>query len=65
MVVKEALDLGKKVIIINKRKIKDRDHTDGKAEKLYEKIVEKGTTVVKSIDQVIKAINEVYKVYKA
>jgi len=63
--VKEALDLGKKVIIINKRKIKDRDHTGGKAEKLYEKIVEKGAIVVKSIEQVIKAINEVYKVYKA
>jgi len=54
--VKEALDFGKKVVVINARDIKKRDHTGGKASKLYEKIIAKGAVVVESIDQIIKTV---------
>jgi hypothetical protein len=50
-VVKEALDIGKKVIIITGSNIKDRDYTGGKASELYEKIIRKGVITVESINQ--------------
>jgi iron complex transport system ATP-binding protein len=51
IVVKEALDIGKKVIIITGSNIKDRDYTGGKASELYEKIIRKGVITVESINQ--------------
>lgn len=59
--VKEALDLGKKVIVIDTRNIKDRDHIGGKAEKLYQKIIEKGAIVINSIDRLVESIERVAK----
>ncbi len=52
--VKEAIRLGKKVIIVDKKSIGKRDHTGGKAAKLYQKIIEEGATVAKSINEVLK-----------
>jgi len=52
--VKEAIRLGKKVIIVDKKSIGKRDYTGGKAAKLYQKIIEEGATVAKSINEVLK-----------
>jgi len=51
--VKKAVGLRKKVIIIDEKGIRKRDHTGGKAEKLYRKIIKDGAIVVKSVDQVL------------
>jgi iron complex transport system ATP-binding protein len=51
--VKEAVGLGKKVIIVDKKSIGKRDYTGGKAEKLYRKIIKDGAIVVKSVDKVL------------
>jgi len=51
--VNKAVGLRKKVIIIDKENIGERDHTGGKAEKLYRKIIKDGAIVVKSVDQVL------------
>jgi len=52
--VYKAIGLGKKVIIIDKKNIRKRDHTGGKAEKLYRKIIEGGAIAVESINEVLK-----------
>jgi iron complex transport system ATP-binding protein len=54
--VKEAQELGKKVIVIEGKRIKDRDHTDGKAEMLYQKILEKGAITIKNISEIFNKI---------
>ncbi|MCL5071709.1 MAG: ABC transporter ATP-binding protein [Actinobacteria bacterium] len=54
--VKEAQELGKKVVIIEGKRIKDRDHTGGKAEKLYKKILENGAMIVRDISEIIDKI---------
>ena len=51
--VKKAVGLRKKVIIIDEKSISKRDHTGGKAEKLYRKIIKDGAIVVKSVDQIL------------
>jgi len=56
--VKEALKLNKKVFIIDEKSIKKRDHTNGKAEKLYKKIIKEGAVVVKSPDQIQELLGE-------
>jgi iron complex transport system ATP-binding protein len=52
--VDKALGLGKKVIIIDKKNIRKRDHTGGKAEKLYGKIIRDGAIAVESINEVLR-----------
>jgi len=54
--VKEAQELGKKVVIIEGKRIKDRDHTGGKAEKLYNKILENGAIAIKDISEIFDKI---------
>lgn len=51
--VEEALKLSKKAIIIDEKSISKRDHTGGKAEKLYRSLLKKGAVVIKSYDQVL------------
>jgi iron complex transport system ATP-binding protein len=52
--IKEALKSNKKVIIIDEKDISSRDHTGGKAEKLYRSLLKEGTVVIKSYDQVLR-----------
>jgi iron complex transport system ATP-binding protein len=52
--VKEALGLNKKVIIIDGIDIEKRDHTDGKAKTLYEKILSEGAVPVKTRKKLLK-----------
>ena len=54
--VKEAISSGEKVIVIDEKNIRERDHTGGKAEKLYRRIIEDGAIVVKSINQVLRRL---------
>jgi len=54
--VKEALELGKKVIVVDGGSLKQRDYTGGRAEKLYKKILEKGAIVVQNIQQILKVL---------
>jgi iron complex transport system ATP-binding protein len=56
--VKEALELGKKVIVIDGKNITVRDHTDGKARRLYDRIMKKGAIKVKDINEVLKILVE-------
>ena len=51
--VKEALRLNKKVIVVDEKTIRERDHTGGKAGSLYRKIIENGAVVVKSVNQIL------------
>ncbi len=50
--VKEALEMGKKVILVNPGNFKTRDYTGGKAAKIYEKLLEKGAVVVDNISEI-------------
>ncbi len=52
--VEEAMKLNKKVIIVDDREIKSRDHTGGKAESLYNEIIGLGATVVKKVNLILK-----------
>ncbi|MBU4293703.1 MAG: ABC transporter ATP-binding protein [Actinobacteria bacterium] len=54
--VKEAQERGKKVIIIEGKRIKDRDHTGGKAEKLYNKILKNSAMIIKDISEIFDKI---------
>jgi iron complex transport system ATP-binding protein len=50
--VKEAIDMGKKVIVVTGEAIADRDYTDGKSQKLYEKILEKNVIIIDNIQKI-------------
>jgi iron complex transport system ATP-binding protein len=50
--VREAIDMGKKVIVITGEAIAKRDYTDGKSQKLYEEILEKGVISVDNIQRI-------------
>ena len=54
--VNKAIGLRKKVIIIDKENIRKRDHTDGKAEKLYGKMIKNGAIAVETINEVLKQL---------
>ncbi|GAI41073.1 unnamed protein product, partial [marine sediment metagenome] len=54
--VKEAISSGKKVIVIDEKNIRERDHTGGKAEELYRRIIRDGAIVVKSENQVLRRL---------
>ncbi|OFW64446.1 MAG: hypothetical protein A2Z35_02300 [Actinobacteria bacterium RBG_19FT_COMBO_36_27] len=52
--VNEAVKLNKKVIVIDDKSIDIRDHTGGKARKIYKKIIESGAITVKSEDKILE-----------
>jgi len=52
--VDKAISLGKKVIIIDKKNIRKRDHTGGRTEKLYGKIIKGGAITTGSVNEVLK-----------
>lgn len=54
--VKEALLTGKKVIVIEGRAVKGRDHTGGKAQKLYKEIISGGAVIIKSQEQIFTVL---------
>ena len=54
--VKEAMELGKKVIVVDRGNLRERDYTDGKAAKLYKKILDKGAVVVQNIQQILEVL---------
>jgi len=49
-----AASIGKKVILIDNKDIGKRDHTGGKAEKLYREIAGQEVVVVKTVNQILK-----------
>ena len=51
--VKEALRLNKKVIVVDEKSIRERDHTGGKAGRLYHKVIKDGAIVVKSVNKIL------------
>ncbi|MCE5329797.1 hypothetical protein LLG07_05650, partial [bacterium] len=54
-----AINLGKKLIIIDSSKIDLRDHVEGKAIKLYSKIILKGAAVLKSEDEILETLKNI------
>src|SRR4030066_2282402 len=52
--VNEAVKLNKKEIVIDEKSIDIRDHTGGKARKIYKKIIESGAITVKSEDKILE-----------
>jgi iron complex transport system ATP-binding protein len=54
--VKQAIDIGKKVIVVTGETIANRDYTDGKSQRLYEKILEKGVICVDNIQKITEMI---------
>jgi len=55
--IEQALDIGKKVIILQESPITDRDYTKGEATKIYKKIIEKGATLVHSQEELFKSLH--------
>ncbi|MBN2073298.1 MAG: ABC transporter ATP-binding protein [Actinobacteria bacterium] len=51
--VKDALELGKKVMIMDAKDIESRDHTGGKATELYKKLKETGAITVNSSGELL------------
>ncbi len=54
--VKEALIMNKKVLVVETKGIKERDHTGGKAEELYQKILKEGAKKIMSDKQLLEII---------
>lgn len=54
--VEEALNIGKKVIILQESPITDRDYTKGEATKTYKEIIEKGAIVVHNEEELFKIL---------
>jgi iron complex transport system ATP-binding protein len=57
--VKEALFLGKKVIVVDGNNIDKRDHTGGKATELYRKIIDEGALRINKIEQILGSLNKI------
>jgi iron complex transport system ATP-binding protein len=56
--VKEALALGKEVIVVDCKNIDSRDHTGGKAGELYRKIIGEGAKLVSTHDQILELFRD-------
>jgi iron complex transport system ATP-binding protein len=56
--VKEALVLGKKVIVVDGKNIATRDHTGGKASELYQKIISEGAQLVSANNRILEFLRE-------
>jgi len=57
--VNEAINIGKKVIIIESANIDLRDHVDGKAVKLYSEIIAKSVLVLKSNEEILNTLKNI------
>lgn len=57
--VNEAINIGKKVIIIESANIDLRDHVDGKAAKLYSEIIAKSVLVLKSNEEILNTLKNI------
>lgn len=57
--VDEAINIGKKVIIIESANIDLRDHVDGKAVKLYSEIIAKSVLVLKSNEEILNTLKNI------
>jgi len=55
--VEEALNIGKKVIILQESPITNRDYTKGEATKIYKEIIEKGAILVYSEEELFKSLH--------
>jgi len=53
---KSAIEMSKKLILIDTKKIDSRDYVGGKAVELYSEIILKGAKVLKSEDEIIEAL---------
>jgi iron complex transport system ATP-binding protein len=51
--VREALAMGKKVLVMEGKDLKSRDHTGGKAEELYRKIMDRGAQLTNTGIQIL------------
>ncbi len=58
VVAKQALEMGKEVLVIGDKTIAQRDHTRGKAAALYDNIIRNGATLTDSIQEVLDIISE-------
>jgi iron complex transport system ATP-binding protein len=52
--IEQALDIGKKVIILQETSITERDYTKGKATEIYKRIIEKGAILVHNVEELFK-----------
>ena len=56
--VREALAMGKKVLVMGGKDLKSRDHTGGKAEELYRKIMDRGGQLTNTVIQVLDLLKK-------
>ena len=49
--IEQALDIGKKVMILQETSITERDYTEGKATEIYKRIIEKGAILVHNVEE--------------
>ncbi len=55
---RQALEMGKEVVVIDEEDISARDHTGGKAKELYHKVIGLGANVVKSKEEVLNILGD-------
>lgn len=52
--IEQALDIGKKVMILQETSITERDYTKGEATEIYKRIIEKGAILVHNVEELFK-----------
>ncbi len=52
--IEQALDIGKKVMILQETSITKRDYTKGEATEIYKRIIEKGAILVHDVEELFK-----------
>ncbi|MCK4376998.1 MAG: ABC transporter ATP-binding protein [Actinomycetia bacterium] len=52
--IEQALDIGKKVMILQETSITERDYTEGKATEIYKRIIEKGAILVHNVEELFR-----------
>lgn len=52
--IEQALDIGKKVMILQESSITKRDYTKGEATEIYKRIIEKGAILVHNVEELFK-----------
>jgi len=52
--IEQALDIGKKVMILQETSITKRDYTKGEATEIYKRIIEKGAILVHNVEELFK-----------
>ena len=56
--VKESLEMGKKVLVMETRDISERDHTGGRASELYKKIIKSGAKRINNSEQLLDILKD-------